>query len=101
MGMVAAERIFNILGTQSQIMDQGTHSDKNINGSIKFEDLRFSYIKGEEVLHGISLTIQPGETIAIVGATGAGKSTIINLLSRFYEFVNKRLYIYIYIIVVL
>lgn len=93
MGMVAAERIFTILETESQIMDQGIISEKQIKGRIKFEELRFSYIPGEEILHGISLTIEPGETIAIVGATGAGKSTIINLLSRFYEFDDGQIYI--------
>ena len=93
MGMVAAERIFTILETESQIMDQGILTEKQIKGRIKFEELRFSYIPGEEILHGISLTIEPGETIAIVGATGAGKSTIINLLSRFYEFDDGQIYI--------
>ncbi len=93
MGMVAAERIFTILETESQIMDQGIITEKQIKGRIKFEELRFSYIPGEEILHGISLTIEPGETIAIVGATGAGKSTIINLLSRFYEFDDGQIYI--------
>jgi ABC-type multidrug transport system fused ATPase/permease subunit len=54
-------------------------------GNIQLKDVRFSYIKGEEVLKGITLEVHPGETIAIVGSTGAGKSTIINLLNRFYE----------------
>jgi len=93
MGRVAAERIFSILETESQITNLGALKNKTIKGAIKFEDLRFSYIEGEEVLHGISLTIQPGETVAIVGATGAGKSTIINLLSRFYEFDDGQIYI--------
>jgi subfamily B ATP-binding cassette protein MsbA len=57
-----------------------------LEGAISFDQLHFSYIPGEEVLHGISLDIKAGETVAIVGATGAGKSTIINLLSRFYEY---------------
>ncbi|MDC3132725.1 ABC transporter ATP-binding protein/permease [Flavobacteriaceae bacterium] len=93
MGMVAAERIFMILETESQIMDQGIHGNKNIKGAIEFENLRFSYLPGEEVVRGISLSISAGEKIAIVGATGAGKSTIINLLSRFYEFDSGQIYI--------
>ena len=86
MGMVAADRIFKILLTESQIEDRGTLNPDKIDGGISIKNLRFSYITGEEVLHGINLEIKPGEKIAVVGATGAGKSTIINLLSRFYEF---------------
>ena len=86
MGMVATERIFKIFDTKSNIENNGTISPKALRGSIVFDQLRFSYVPGEEVLHGISLNIKAGETIAIVGATGAGKSTIINLLSRFYEY---------------
>jgi subfamily B ATP-binding cassette protein MsbA len=86
MGMVASDRIFNILETESSISNSGQYITQNFRGEIQFDNLFFSYIPNEEVLHGISLKINSGETVAIVGATGAGKSTIINLLSRFYEF---------------
>ena len=86
MGMVAANRVFAILETECQIEDKGTFTTQTMAGKIDLEQLHFSYIKGEEVLKGIDLQVLPGETLAIVGATGAGKSTIINLLSRFYEF---------------
>ena len=86
MGMVAAERIFEILETHSNIEDKGTLKPSQINGNICLEKLGFSYIQGERIINDISLEIKSGETIALVGATGAGKSTIINLMSRFYEF---------------
>ena len=86
MGMVAAERIFEILETHSNIEDKGTLKPSQINGNICLERLGFSYIPGEKIINDISLEIKSGETIALVGATGAGKSTIINLMSRFYEF---------------
>ena len=86
MGMVAAERIFEILETHSNIKDKGTLKPSQINGNICLEKLGFSYIQGERIINDISLEIKSGETIALVGATGAGKSTIINLISRFYEF---------------
>jgi len=86
MGMVAAERIFGILETESKISNRGIFKPDQVAGHIKFKEVDFSYLPGEPVLHKFSLDIKAGETIAIVGATGAGKSTIINLLSRFYEF---------------
>tara|TARA_B100000787_G_C16191881_1_gene298052 strand:- start:176 stop:1942 length:1767 start_codon:yes stop_codon:yes gene_type:complete len=86
MGMVAADRIFKILETKNSIENKGTYTPEVIKGDISIENLYFSYIPDQQVLNGISLEINAGETIAIVGATGAGKSTIINLLSRFYEF---------------
>lgn len=85
MGMVAANRVFKILDTDSQIENSGTIVPKKLRGHITFEDVRFNYIPDEEILKAISFEVQPGETVAIVGATGAGKSTVINLLSRFYE----------------
>tara|TARA_B100000963_G_scaffold165154_1_gene143394 strand:+ start:15780 stop:17543 length:1764 start_codon:yes stop_codon:yes gene_type:complete len=86
MGMVATDRIFKIINTESQIIDNGELNPQKIEGKISIKDLSFSYIPGEEVIHSIDLEIQSGEKIAIVGATGAGKSTLINLISRFYEF---------------
>lgn len=85
MGMVAANRVFKILDTDSAIADEGTLVKKTVKGDITFENVRFGYVEEEEVLHGISFEVKAGETIAIVGATGAGKSTIINLLNRFYD----------------
>ncbi|WP_353780217.1 ABC transporter transmembrane domain-containing protein [Winogradskyella sp. 3972H.M.0a.05] len=85
MGMVAADRVFKVLDTSSQIDDNGTEVVQHLRGDIAFKDVRFSYVEGEEVLKGINFNVKAGETVAIVGATGAGKSTIINLLSRFYD----------------
>ena len=85
MGMVAANRVFGILDTDSTISDEGEKQLQSIKGDIEFKNVRFSYVEGEDVLRGVNFTAKAGETIAIVGATGAGKSTIINLLNRFYE----------------
>lgn len=85
MGIVAADRVFEILEKDDDVQDNGTVEATHFKGFIQLKDVRFSYIKNEEVLKGINLEVQPGETIAIVGSTGAGKSTIINLLNRFYE----------------
>lgn len=85
MGMVAANRVFKILDTDSNIEDIGTVEKDHVMGNIKFSGVRFGYLEDEEILHGISFDVKVGQTVAIVGATGAGKSTIINLLNRFYE----------------
>lgn len=85
MGMVAANRVFKILDTTLHIDDSGTHVVKHFKGDIKFDTVFFNYVEDEAVLKGISFDVKQGETVAIVGATGAGKSTIINLLNRFYE----------------
>jgi subfamily B ATP-binding cassette protein MsbA len=84
MGMVAAERVFNVLDVEAEEIDLGTIVAKNLKGNISFNNVKFSYIKDEPVLKGISFKVQQGENVAVVGATGAGKSTIINLLNRFY-----------------
>ena len=85
MGMVAANRVFKILDTTSQIDDNGTRIAEHFNGNIIFNNVFFNYVADEDVLKGVSFEVKQGETVAIVGATGAGKSTIINLLNRFYE----------------
>ncbi len=88
MGMVAANRVFDVLDTNSHIDDVGTIEAPQFKGDITFENVQFSYIPDETVLKGISFEVHSGQTIAIVGATGAGKSTIINLLNRFYDIQN-------------
>ncbi len=93
MGMVAANRVFGILDTQSHIADKGLTELHQTNGSIEFKNVRFGYNEDEEVIRDISFKVQPGETVAIVGATGAGKSTIINLLNRFYEINSGAIFI--------
>ena len=93
MGMSAANRVFEILETNDQIQDKGTVIAKKFSGNIEFKNVHFGYIDNEEVIKGINLTVNPGETIAIVGSTGAGKSTIINLLNRFYEINSGEIFI--------
>ena len=93
MGMIAANRVFDILDSNEDVQDNGTKEANHFKGNIRFENVRFSYIDNEEVLKGINLKVNSGETIAIVGATGAGKSTIINLLNRFYEINSGAIYI--------
>jgi ATP-binding cassette subfamily B multidrug efflux pump len=93
MGMISANRVFEILDTKDHIQDIGTIEAPIFDGAIEFKEVKFSYIDNEEVIKGINLTVQPGQTIAIVGATGAGKTTIINLLNRFYEINSGTIYI--------
>ncbi|HEY4383866.1 MAG TPA: ABC transporter ATP-binding protein, partial [Ktedonobacteraceae bacterium] len=83
---VAAERIFQILDVPIEIEDrEGAEELPEVRGEVDFKDLVFGYKKGHPVLHGLNLHVEPGQTVAIVGPTGAGKSTIISLLTRFYE----------------
>jgi ABC-type multidrug transport system fused ATPase/permease subunit len=85
MGMIAANRVFVILETQAHVQEEGQQRVTHFDGKIDFQDVSFAYKEDEWVLKNVSLNIQKGETVAIVGATGAGKSTIINLLNRFYD----------------
>lgn len=93
MGMIAANRVFDILDSENDVQNNGSKIAGHFSGNIRFENVRFSYVKDQEVLKGINLNVKPGETVAIVGATGAGKSTIINLLNRFYEIDSGSIYI--------
>jgi ATP-binding cassette, subfamily B, multidrug efflux pump len=86
MGMVASERVFKILDTEAQIEGSGKNLTPEISGDISFKDVHFAYNNEDWVLKGISFDAKKGQKIAIVGATGAGKSSIINLLSRSYEY---------------
>ena len=85
MGMVAVDRIFSIFENDSIINETGDIDETNFKGKIDFRNVRFSYISNIEVLKGISFSVKPGETLAIVGPTGSGKTTIINLISRLYN----------------
>ena len=85
MGMVAVDRIFSIFENSSVIKETGKINKPSFKGKIEFKNVRFEYTSNVEVLKGISFLVNPGETIAIVGPTGSGKTTIINLISRLYE----------------
>ena len=85
MGMVSTERIFNILENEQQISDNGRLKEKSFKGLIEFNNVYFSYLVNQQVLNNISFKINPGESFAIVGPTGSGKTTITNLITKFYE----------------
>ena len=85
MGMIAAERVFGLLNNDNFIKNTGTLRPEKFNGAVEFDQVHFSYVPDTPILKSVSFAIKPGETLAIVGSTGSGKSTIINLLSRFYE----------------
>tara|TARA_B110000483_G_scaffold50349_1_gene62638 strand:- start:1101 stop:2885 length:1785 start_codon:yes stop_codon:yes gene_type:complete len=85
MGMVAANRVFKIIDTKSQISNNGNLNGNLITGDIEFKNVIFSYVENEKVLKDVSFKVKSGEKVAIVGSTGSGKTTIVNLLSRFYD----------------
>ena len=85
MGMVSTERIFNILEDDQHIKDHGELKDSSFKGLIEFKNVSFSYVDNQQVLNNISFKINPGESFAIVGPTGSGKTTITNLITKFYE----------------
>lgn len=93
MGIVSAERVFKVLDTNEKIEDNGTQIFTSVKQHIEFKNIWFAYTGEHYVLKNVSLTIPAGQTVALVGATGAGKSTIINLLSRFYEYNKGRILI--------
>jgi len=88
MGIVSAERVFVVLDTNEKISNTGQQIFQKVQHEIRFEEVWFAYKEDEHVLKGLSFHIKAGETLALVGATGAGKTSVINLLNRFYE-INK------------
>ena len=85
MGLVAAERVFRVLDRDDVIPDAGRLAPKQLEGHIEFDDVTFAYVEAEWVLEQVTFSLEAKQTLAIVGSTGSGKSTIINLLNRFYE----------------
>ncbi len=83
--MAGGERIFSILDTVNEIPDEGRDTPPAVAGALEFRNVEFSYLPGEQVLKGLSFAVDPGETVAVVGYTGAGKTTIANLLTRFWD----------------
>lgn len=88
MGIVSSSRIFDLLDNVDQIPNNGHHIPKQLDGKVEFKDVWFAYNEEDYVLKDISFKVEKGKTVALVGATGAGKSSVINLLTRFYD-INK------------
>lgn len=92
--ITGAERIFDILDTKPEIVDSENVTElPEIKGSVRFDHVSFAYDEASKVLNDVSFNIKPGETIALVGPTGAGKTTIVNLISRFYDVQSGNIYI--------
>ncbi|HTR29505.1 MAG TPA: ABC transporter ATP-binding protein [Puia sp.] len=85
MGMVASERVFRVLDNPDVAADSGTYKPVSVKGKIEFDKVNFAYVENRYVLRNISFTMQPGQTVAIVGHTGSGKTSIISLLNRLYH----------------
>jgi ATP-binding cassette subfamily B multidrug efflux pump len=93
MGMVAGERVLAVLDSEEHLQDDGDIKPATLKGSVTFEDVHFEYKEGIPVLRGISFDVKPGETVALVGHTGAGKTSIISILNRLYEIKSGRILI--------
>ena len=93
MGIVSSNRILDLLDNKEHIADNGTYQPSEVKGDVKFENVWFAYNEEDWVLKNISFEVNKGDTIALVGATGAGKSSVINLLSRFYEINKGNIYV--------
>ena len=93
MGVVSSARIFKLLDSQEHIVNEGNYAPERIKGKINFQHVWFAYNEEEWVLKDINFEVKHGETVALVGATGAGKSSVINLISRFYEINKGNIYI--------
>lgn len=85
MGLIAAERVFSILDQQNNVKNEGKRMVQELNGDIEFNDVRFSYLDNQEVIKGVSFKVPAYTTLAIVGSTGSGKTTIISLIDRLYD----------------
>lgn len=85
MGVIAAERVFKLLDNQSVLDDNGTFEKSKFEGKLEFKNVSFAYKDDEYVLNNISFKVEPGQTLALVGATGSGKSSITNLVNRLYD----------------
>lgn len=92
-GVVRAERVFEVIDLQEHVQDEGSLTNVDYNSDIRFENIFFAYTDEDWVLKDISLTIEHGKTVAFVGATGAGKTSIVNLLGRFYEFQKGNIFV--------
>lgn len=92
-GIVGAERVLGVMDEDYEMPNTGTVKKDHFDGKIEFKDVRFAYDEKQEVLKGIDFKVNPGETVAIVGATGAGKSTIISLITRLYDINSGEIYI--------
>ena len=93
MGMVCSERVIKVIETEEFNVNNGTLKPTHLQGKIEFKDVWFAYVNEDWVIKGVSFTIEPGQNIAFVGATGSGKTTIAALLCRFYEIQKGEIYI--------
>jgi ATP-binding cassette subfamily B protein len=91
LGLAAGERVFALLDAESKVAQTDNKKIETVSGEITFENVTFHYVEGEQVLEDFTLTIKPGETLALVGHTGSGKSSITKLITRFYEFQSGRI----------
>jgi ATP-binding cassette subfamily B protein len=91
LGLAAGERVFALLDAESKVAQTDDKKIEKVSGEITFENVTFHYVEGEQVLEDFTLTIKPGETLALVGHTGSGKSSITKLITRFYEFQSGRI----------
>ena len=85
MGMIASERVFKVMDNEDYVKTEGTYAPQQVRGKVEFDQVWFGYDEKHPVLKDVSFQVQPGQTIAIVGHTGSGKTTIISLLNRLYE----------------
>lgn len=92
-GLSAAERVFALIDDTSKVIQKASHDPGRLNGEVAFRDVEFAYVEGQPILKEFNLTIEAGETVALVGHTGAGKSTLGKLITRFYEFQDGQILI--------